>query len=107
MGDKGGRRRWFGRDMACESGFQWVLGNVAAEQCCKHAVGLAQFWIPQTVSSISLGDSRVDGVPPGLHQTAIFAGESGLLGNGLLARFSVITIDAKSRRLILCGCSAD
>jgi hypothetical protein len=101
VGVNGGRRQWVRLDTGCATAFQWVTADVPAEQCCKHAVGLAQFWIPQTVSSISLGDLRVDGVPTGLHQTAIFAGESGLLGNGLLARFGVITIDAKSKRLIL------
>ena len=102
----GGRRQWVRLDTGCATAFQWVTADVRAEECSsRHAVGLAQLWIPQTVTSISLGDSRVDGVPTGLHQTAIFAGESGLLGNGLLARFGVITIDAKSRRLILGGCS--
>jgi hypothetical protein len=99
-------RQWVRLDTGCATAFQWVTADVPAEQCSnKHAVGLAQLWIPQTVSSIRLGDQRVDGVPTGLHHTAIFAGESGLLGNGLLARFGLITIDAKSRRLILGACS--
>jgi hypothetical protein len=34
------------------------------------------------------------------HPKAIFPGESGLLGNGLLAQFGVVTIDAKAGRLI-------
>jgi hypothetical protein len=40
-------------------------------------------------------------VPTGLHRKAIFPGESGLLGNGVLAQFGVVTIDAKAGRLIL------
>jgi hypothetical protein len=104
----GGRRQWVRLDTGCATAFHWVTADVAAEECSsRHAVGLAQLWIPQTVTSITLGDSRVDGVPTGLHQTAIFAGESGLLGNGLLARFGVITIDAKSKRLILGSCSEE
>jgi hypothetical protein len=31
----------------------------------------------------------------------VFAGEAGLLGNGLLSRFGSVTVDAKAGRLIL------
>jgi hypothetical protein len=40
-------------------------------------------------------------VPTGLHRDAIFDGEVGLPGNGLLSRFKTVTLDATSARLIL------
>jgi hypothetical protein len=40
-------------------------------------------------------------VPTGVHATAIFQGEAGLLGNGLLSCFSTVTIDANARGLML------
>jgi hypothetical protein len=48
-----------------------------------------------------MGSCRFEAVPTGLHDQAIFAGEAGLLGNGLLARFDSVTIDAKAGRLLL------
>jgi hypothetical protein len=35
-----------------------------------------------------------------LHRGAVLPGESGLLGNGLLARFETMTIDGRAGRLI-------
>lgn len=50
---------------------------------------------------MGIGEHAFEKVPTGLHQTAIFPGEAGLLGNGLLSRFSTVTIDAKAGRVIL------
>jgi hypothetical protein len=50
---------------------------------------------------VDLGNQHFPSVPTGLHSTPIFTGEFGLLGNGLLSRFSKVTIDAKSGRLFL------
>ena len=96
------RRQWMRLDTGCALGLRWVTKEVAAESCAsKMAVGLSELFIPQTVASINLGKQHIDGVPTGLHREEIFPGECGLLGNELLARFNVITIDAKSGRLIL------
>ena len=53
------------------------------------------------MTGLRIGPITLDTVPTGLHRKAIFPGESGLLGNGLLAQFGVVTIDAKAGRLIL------
>jgi hypothetical protein len=53
------------------------------------------------MTGLRLGNLHLDTVPTGLHRKAIFPGESGLLGNGVLAQFGVETIDAKAGRLIL------
>ena len=65
------------------------------------AIVLAQISIPQTETTVGIGGHEFDKVPPGLHETAIFPGEAGLLGNALLSCFSPITIDAKAGRVIL------
>ncbi len=98
----GGRSHWVRVDTGCATAFQWVTSKERADRCTsKLAVGLAELSIPQTMTGIRIGNHFLDTVPTGLHRKAIFAGESGLLGNGVLAQFGVVTIDAKAGRLIL------
>ena len=103
----GGKSQWVRVDTGCATAFQWVTSKERADRCTsKLAVGLTEFSIPQTMTGVQIGKHYLDTVPTGLHRNAIFPGESGLLGNGLLASFGVITIDAKSARLILGRSSA-
>ncbi len=89
-------------DTGCATALQWVTTKVRATRCTtKPAVGLAELSIPQTMTGVRLGNRYLGTVPTGLHRKAIFPGESGLLGNGLLAQFGIVTIDAKAGRLIL------
>jgi hypothetical protein len=98
----GGKRQWVRLDTGCATAFQWVTSKERAEcRTSNPAVGLAELSIPQTMTGLRIGTYHFDTVPTGLHHKAIFPGESGLLGNGLLARFGVVTIDAKSGRLFL------
>jgi hypothetical protein len=93
---------WVRLDTGCATALQWVTSEVPSENCSrKPAVGLVELSIPQTETSIRIGTARADHVPTGLHREAIFPGESGLIGNELLARFEIITIDARNQRLIL------
>jgi predicted aspartyl protease len=98
----GGESQWVRVDTGCATAFQWVTSKERAERCTtKLAVGLTELSIPQTMTGLRIGPITLDTVPTGLHRTAIFPGESGLLGNGLLAQCGVVTIDAKAGRLIL------
>jgi hypothetical protein len=98
----GGKRQWVRVDTGCATAFQWVTSKEPAERCTsKMAVGLSELSIPQTMVGLRIGNHHLDTVPTGLHRKAIFPGESGLLGNGLLAQFGVVTIDARAGRLIL------
>jgi predicted aspartyl protease len=98
----GGGSQWVRVDTGCATAFQWVTSKKRADRCTgKLAVGLAELSIPQTLTGVRIGNHHLDTVPTGLHRRAIFPGESGLLGNGLLAQFGVVTIDAKAGRLIL------
>ena len=98
----GGKTQWVRVDTGCATAFQWVTSKERADRCTtKLAVGLAELSIPQMMTGIRIGNHYLDTVPTGLHRKAIFPGESGLVGNGLLAGFGVVTIDAKAGHLLL------
>ena len=84
------------------SALQWVADT--APEMRRNAgisIGLAELSIPVGPASVRLGDQVFDPIQTGWHSKPIFAGENGLLGNGLLSRFSRVTIDAKAGKLIL------
>ena len=94
-------RQWVRLDTGCATALQWVT-SVVPDQCTRQmAIGLAELSIPQTKTTVGIGEHKLENVPTGLHETAIFPGEAGLLGNGLLSLFSRVTIDAKAGRVIL------
>ena len=98
----GQKSQWVRLDTGCATPLQWVTSQVKSTDCNpKVAIGLAELSIPQTQTTVEIGQHKFENVPTGLHKQPIFAGESGLLGNGLLSRFSRVTIDGKSRRLTL------
>lgn len=98
----GQKRQWLRLDTGCASPLQWVeTKSHASAKTTSPAIGLAGCLIPQTETSLRLGSEKFDHIPAGLHPRAIFVGEAGLLGNGLLTRFKTVTIDAKSMRLVL------
>jgi hypothetical protein len=98
----GRRAAWFRLDTGCATPLQWVTGDVDAKQCTrKVAVGLTEVRIPQTTTSVKIGRKILTNVATGLHTSAIFDGEAGLVGNGLLSQFETVTIDAAACKLIL------
>jgi hypothetical protein len=98
----GRKAQWVRLDTGCVSALQWVTSDVRSQDCMrKPAIGLTELSIPQTETTVQLGSSRFQNVPTGIHAQPIFQGEAGLLGNGLLSRFSSITIDAKGGHLVL------
>ncbi len=98
----GHKRQWVRLDTGCATALQWVTSDVRPEHCARRmAIGLVEISIPQTETTVGLGEHEFKKVPTGLHQAAIFPGEVGLLGNGLLSRFSTLTIDAKAGRVTL------
>lgn len=95
-----GQTQWVRLDTGCASALQWVTSEVRPERCPRQiAVGLAEVSVPRVQTTVQIGSRRFEAVPTGLHAQAIFTGESGLLGNELLARFTRLTIDAKGRRM--------
>jgi hypothetical protein len=102
IGINGHERQWVRLDTGCATALQWVTADTKTlHQSDKPAVGLTKLAIPQAETAVSLGTTHFDRVPTGIHHTAIFPDEAGLLGNGLLSRFRTVTIDTKSARLVL------
>jgi len=99
---EGKKARWFRVDTGCATPLQWVTGDVSPKDCTsKVAVGLAEMGIPQTRTTVRIGAEVLSDVETGLHAAPIFEGEAGLLGNGLLSQFDVVTIDSVKGRLVL------
>lgn len=94
--------QWLRLDTGCASSLQWVT-NVRAKPSEPYqvAVALTGLAIPTTQTEVELGRFHFPAVPTGLHDKPLFAEEAGLLGNGLLTRFSTLTLDAKAGRLWL------
>jgi hypothetical protein len=102
IGINGRERQWVRLDTGCATALQWMTADSKTHrQSDKPAVGLTKLAIPQAETTVALGATRFDRVPTGIHHTAIFPNEAGLLGNGLLSRFKTVTIDMKSARLVL------
>jgi hypothetical protein len=102
VGVNAGKPQWMRLDTGCATALQWVTSDIkTSSQSDKPAIGLAELAIPQAETTVALGAARFDRVPTGIHHTAIFPDEAGLLGNGLLSRFKTVTIDTKSARLVL------
>jgi hypothetical protein len=96
------KSQWMRLDTGCATALQWVTSDLkTSSRSDKPAIGLAELAIPQAETTVILGGQRFDQVPTGIHRNAIFAGEAGLIGNGLLSRFKTVTIDTKSARLVL------
>lgn len=96
------RARWFRVDTGCVTPLQWVTTDINPKDCTrKVAVGLTEMGIPQTKTTVRIGSNELCDVCTGLHTSAIFDGEAGLIGNGLLRQFETVTIDPSAGRLIL------
>jgi hypothetical protein len=94
--------QWMRLDTGCASPLEWVVGSTRAlGDSHKISIGLAETRIPQAPITVSLGKMEFQNVVAGVHERELFPSERGLLGNGLLSRFASITVDSKSRRLIL------
>lgn len=87
-------------DTGCATALQWVRpGTRMAAGEPTRAVGLGDLTVRQTLTGVCIGTRVFDTVPTGLHAEPLFPGESGLLGNGLLAQFGAVTFDTTAGRL--------
>lgn len=97
-----GQSQWLRLDTGCAAPLHWVTASINPVHCGRQlAVGLAQLSLPTTNVTVGLGSRQFEEISAVIHEREIFAGEAGLLGNGLLARYARITVDAKAGRLIL------
>jgi hypothetical protein len=94
--------QWVRLDTGCASALHWVSSNVRLNGCNQRiAVALTNIRIPVTETTVRIGNTRFGQVPTDLHSKAIFPGEKGLLGNGLLSRFKSVVVDSKNGKLHL------
>jgi Aspartyl protease len=102
VGVAGGAPQWVRLDTGCNNALHWVTPNPPASASTPQmAVALTRMSIPVTRMNVALGPFHFDDVPAAIHRSEIFAGEAGLLGNGLLDRFQSVTIDVRSQRVLL------
>ncbi len=96
---------WTRLDTGCSTALEWAanLEAPAPRRGGKPSIGRAgteQATADEATGEVQLGSERVAGVKIGIHPRAIFPGEAGLLGMGLLSRYRV-TIDARRMQLVL------
>jgi len=91
---------WVRVDTGCDSSLEWLTTNRSRRPSAAPSIAAAAGSRDCVPTTVQLGALRLAGIPTGLHNTPIFDGESGLLGNGLLSRFTV-TFDVANKRLLL------
>jgi len=97
----GSHSRWTRLDTGCNDALHWVIPrrHDSAQQRGV-SIGFVTNDDDQSLTSVRLGKRSLDAVETSLHGTELFPGEAGLLGNGILSRFTV-TVDGVSRRIYL------
>lgn len=86
-------------DTGCRTSLEWVVtGNKARK--FGTTIGLNSTSVRDFDTDVQLGSIRITAVKAGIHTEQMFSGEAGLIGNGLLSKFT-ITIDAAKQRCLL------
>lgn len=97
----GNPTEWVRLDTGCDEALHWVIGKHDKLQYSRTvSVGLSQGSRHSATVDIRLGADSIRNVTIGFQKNQIFPGESGLMGNPLLAGYTVI-IDTRSNRLLL------
>jgi predicted aspartyl protease len=91
---------WARVDTGCNSALEWVESGAIAPGFSKTSVATMSGSARHRSADVQLGSHQLRGVTIGVHTERIFAGEAGLLGNGILSRFKV-TFDVDGRRLLV------
>jgi hypothetical protein len=98
----GSQPRWTRLDTGCNDALHWVVPR-AYTKVSRRGMSLGFVTDPRdtTLTTVSLGGQLVSPVKTALHGRPLFPGEAGLLGNALLSRFGVVTIDTVHHQLLL------
>jgi len=80
-------------DTGCSSALEWSCGSRYLQKSGKSTIALKTGSMQTQPLPVQIGSLQIPQVPAGLHAEPFFAGESGLIGNGLLSQF-VVTINA-------------
>lgn len=92
---------WFRLDTGCATPLQWVTASAPKTSSSRVTVALTEMSLPVTETTVQLGKTTLTELQTSVHRSEIFSGEAGLVGVGLLSRFSSVTLDGKANRLIL------
>jgi hypothetical protein len=95
-----GLDQWLRVDTGCAESIEWAPSARDLDRTRGVSIAVAQTTPASTPTAAQFGSTRIERVPTGMHQRRFFAGEDGLLGIGLLARFRV-TIDMIGDQLVL------
>jgi hypothetical protein len=93
---------WMRVDTGCSTALEWVVSGAKMKQFGVTTLGVNAGSARDVCTEVQLGGKRLSAVKTGIHRSPMFAGESGLIGNGVLSRFTV-TIDLAKRRCLLAG----
>lgn len=94
---EGSKPLWTRLDTGCDDGLHWAAGISERRKMCKSSIGFSRSTGGGVRVNVRLGAETIPGVKATLHSGAIFSGEAGLLGNGILSNYR-LTIDAIGRR---------
>lgn len=96
----GNAPEWLRLDTGCNTALEWVVTGGKAKRLGLTTLGISAGSVPEFHTDVQLGAQRIAAVKTGIHTAQMFAGEAGLIGNGLLSRFQV-TVDADKARVLL------
>lgn len=91
---------WVRVDTGCDSALEWLTTHHSRQTSGAPSIAAGAGSRHPVPTTVQLGGLRLTDIPTGLHETAIFDGEAGLMGNGLLSHFTV-TFDVAQKRLML------
>ena len=97
VGVNGNAPQWMRLDTGCSSALEWVARSSAGRKDARTSIATAIGSRRSIHTDVTLGSERFAAVKTGLHDEPMFAGEAGLLGNGLLSQFRVTVDTAKSQ----------
>ena len=97
---EGSAPRWTRLDTGCNDDLHWVGRRPSRFGRRGALVGFSRGPVAYVDANVNLAGYRISGVQAGLHAREFFPGEAGLLGNGILSRFTV-TVDAPGGRVLL------
>jgi hypothetical protein len=96
----GNAPEWLRLDTGCNTSLEWVVTGDKAHSLGNAPGGSNTDSARQIQTDVQIGGLRIASVKTGIHKQQMFADETGLIGNGLLSRFTVI-IDAAGQRCLL------
>ena len=93
----GSHNRWTRFDTGCNDALHWVIPRIReAPSAHGLSIGFVTNTQDQALTSVRLGNQALELVETTLHGRELFRGEAGLLGNGILSRFTVTVDTGKS-----------